>query len=276
MVLFDELQDLMAKHSFTPQKKLSQFFCINDSLLEFMVEKANLEKKDSVLEIGAGTGFLTKKLLEKCNVIAIEKSEVMCEVLSNKFADEIAAGKLKLICGDVLEQNFSELNADKCVALPPYHISSKLVAKIVESKIQKAVLMLDNGFVNKLTAFEGFAEYGSLSALANLNSEINILKQNVQGKEFFPSPGCQSAIVEMDFNRKNISSEFVLFLKELFRHKNKNLSRALKQTRPFLENELKLPKGFEKKIEALELRDVKVNQLEPSELLEIFKSLCSK
>jgi 16S rRNA (adenine1518-N6/adenine1519-N6)-dimethyltransferase len=276
MSLFEELQDQMAKYRFRPEKKLSQFFCINESILDLMVEKAQLSKDDLVLEVGAGTGFLTKKLLAECKVIAIEKSPDMLQLLSEKFSKEISEGKLELAGGDALEQDFFALKANKMVSLPPYHISSKLVAKIVQSKIEKAVLMLDTGFLNKLIAFEGLMEYGALTVFANLNAQIDVVLPNVPGKEFFPPPGCGSAVVEINFLRKNVSNEFYFFLKELFRYKNKNLSRALKQARPFLEHKLQVRKDSMKKIEKLELADIKVNFMTPEELIRVFEAVTQK
>jgi hypothetical protein len=65
MALFENLQELMVKYRFRPEKKLSQFFCTRSTLLETMVDKASLNSKDVVLEIGPGTGFMTRLLLNK-------------------------------------------------------------------------------------------------------------------------------------------------------------------------------------------------------------------
>ncbi len=272
---FEELQALMLKYRFRPEKKHSQYFCINEALLKFMVMRAKLSSSDVVLEVGPGAGFLTKFLLEKCKVVAVDIDESMIEVLMSEFKKEISEKKLKLIHGDVLEQDFNELGITKIVSLPPYHISTALVTKIISSGIKKSIIVLDRGFVQKLTAFEGLSEYGWLSVFANANTKIEILEENIEASSFFPNPNCLSALVEMDFKELDNSDEFLFFLKELFRHKNKDLSRALKQAYPFLENKLKI-KGLEKKIGSIKTREKKLYLHTPQEMEKIFKILIKK
>jgi len=277
MSLFEELQDLTVKYHFRPEKKFSQFFCIDEDILDLMVESAELSPKDVVLEVGPGTGFLTKRLLEKCKVVAVEKSRGLYELLSEEFAKEIASGKLTLIPGDILEQDFSKLKVNKIVSLPPYHISSKLTAKIVLSKIEKAVLMFDSGFLEKITAFKGLRAYGLLSVMFAINSKISIVKKNIPNQSFFPAPNCPSVIVKIDLESKNNSYEFYCFLRELFRHKNKNLSRSFKQAKPFLKKEFSLSEEEAKeKIEELGLAETKVVLLSPEQILEVFEALIKK
>jgi 16S rRNA A1518/A1519 N6-dimethyltransferase RsmA/KsgA/DIM1 with predicted DNA glycosylase/AP lyase activity len=137
--------------------------------------------------------------------------------------------------------------------------------------------MLDTGFVQKLTAFEGLKEYTSLSAFANLNADIKVMKENISGENFFPTPNCRNVIVSMKLTPKNTSPEFYRFIKELFRHKNKDLSRSLRQAFPFIQSELGIKeKKLEEKISDMDLADVKVNILSPKELLKVYNELISK
>ena len=272
MGLFEELQELMINHRFRPEKKLSQFYCINQALLHFLVKQADLKKTDVVLEIGPGTGFLTRLLLEKSSVIAVEKDETMVELLNKIFAKEIKSGKLKLINGDILEQNINELGINKVVALPPYHISSDLILTLTLSNIKKAILVLDIGFIEKITSFEGYTTYNALTAFLNLNAKVTVLEK-VSPVSFFPKPNCVSGVIEINYTTKNNSKDFFIFLKELFRHKNKDLSRALKQAIPFLEKELNWNNTKLKHIENLESDDRKIYSLTPKELLNIYEEL---
>jgi len=276
MDLFEDLQGLMIRHHFKPDKKLSQFFCVNEALLQFLVNEAKLSPKDTVLEIGPGTGFLTKRLLEKCRVVAIERDEIMTELLSKEFEKEILSGKLRLINSDVLETDIDALGVNKIVSLPPYHISSKLVGKIVlTNSIDLAVLVFDTGFVQKLIAFEGLSEYGSLSAFLNLNAKVEALEK-IEAGSFFPTPNCVSEVVKMTFARKNNSNEYLTFLKELFRHKNKDLNRGLIQALVFLVKEIGWKMEYEKKFSKLKSTDKKVYALSPKELLDVYEEVLGK
>lgn len=278
--LFDQLQDLMIQNHFRPEKKLSQFFCINEALLQFLVNRATLKEGDVVLEIGPGTGFLTRILLNRtkkagARVVAIEFDETMYSLLYKLFLEEITKGELTLILGDALEQDLELLKINKVVSLPPYHISSALLSKLTLSKgIEKAILVLDKGFVDKVIAFEGFTEYGSLTALVNLNAKVEVVENSIAPQSFFPVPNCQSAVIQFDFDIKNNSKEYFTFLKELFRHKNKDLQKALRQSIGFLSKSLNWnAKEIESKINDLPYAQKKVYLLAPEELFKVYDYL---
>ena len=276
MPLFEELQSLMIRYHFRPDKKLSQFFCVNEALLQFLVNEAKLSSKDVVLEIGPGTGFLTRRLLEKCKVVAIERDDIMIELLSKEFEKEIVSGKLRLINSDIMEMDLDALGANKVVSLPPYHISSKLVGKIALSKkISLAILVFDTGFVEKLIAFEGMAEYGSLSAFLNLNAKVEALEK-IEAGSFFPTPNCVSEVIKMTFLPKDNSMEYFTFLKELFRHKNKDLHRGLSQALLFLIGEIGWKREYEKRFMQLKLAGRKVYSLSPQQLLDVYQEVSGK
>jgi len=270
MDLFEELQDLMIKYHFRPSKKLSQFYCTNEALLRFLTSSAKITDKDIVLEIGPGTGFLTQFLLKKGKVVAIEKDEIMIELLQEKFTKEIASGKLKLIEGDAMFQDYEKLGITKVVSLPPYHLSSDLMMKITLCKnIKKAVIVFDSGFVEKLTAFEGMREYNALTVLVNLNANVEVL-ETIDKASFYPQPNCQSVVVLVDFDRVEDSEKFFLFLKEIFRHKNKDLIRSLNQSEPNLKEAKLIKKTNYKKLKHI---SKKVYSMTVDELHETFEDL---
>jgi 16S rRNA A1518/A1519 N6-dimethyltransferase RsmA/KsgA/DIM1 with predicted DNA glycosylase/AP lyase activity len=155
MGLFEELQDLMLKYRFRPDKQLSQFFCINEALLQYLVNSAKLKKGDVVLEIGPGTGFLTKRLIARAKevgakVVAFEVDPIMLDLLNAELKEDISSGLLNLVNGNVLEQDFEALKINKVVSLPPYHISSDLLTKIgLTNGLERVILVLDRGFTEK-------------------------------------------------------------------------------------------------------------------------------
>lgn len=272
MNLFEELQEMMIKHRFRPEKKLSQFYCTNQALLLFLVREAKLKKNDIVLEIGPGTGFLTRLLLEESKVVAIEKDETMFDLLSKEFENEIKNEKLTLINDDILKVDIDKLKVNKVVALPPYHISTDLLIKLTKTKITSGLLVLDMGFIEKVTSFEGLSTYNALTAFVNLNAKLELIEK-VSPTSFFPKPNCVSGVLKIDFDTKNNTERFLLFLKELFRHKNKDLSRGLKQAQKFLSKDILWNEKQEEKFDKLELSSEKVYSLTPDELLEVYLEL---
>ena len=125
MSLFVELNNLMARYRFRPKKKLGQHFIINELVLQKLIDAAELEETDKVLEIGAGTGFLTKELCKYCKVFAVEVDETLCEVLENELKDT----NIEILCGDFLKIKLPDFN--KVVSIPPYHISKKIMFKLL-------------------------------------------------------------------------------------------------------------------------------------------------
>ncbi len=278
MTLFEELQKLMLKYNFRPEKRLSQFFCINEALLKYMAQKAQIKKGDTILEVGAGTGFLTRELLTKIKnledtkIVVIEQDILMIDLLKQEYKKEVEENKLVLIHGNVLEEDFVKLKINKIVSLPPYHISTALTNKIILSGVDKSIMVIDGGFAQKVTAFEGLTEYNALSAFVNLNSKIEILEENITETSFFPSPNCLSALIQIDLDKKNITQNYFLFLKELFRHKNKDLSKALKQSENEMTKFLKI-KNFKKRIEKVKTLQKKVYLHTPKELLRVYEEI---
>src|SRR3990167_4714180 len=84
------------------RKSLGQHFLMHARIAERIVLTAHLSKDDVVLEIGPGTGILTRALLAKVKkVVAVEADAVLIEKLKTLFSSEIANGHLQLIHGDI-------------------------------------------------------------------------------------------------------------------------------------------------------------------------------
>ncbi|MFH1239717.1 MAG: 16S rRNA (adenine(1518)-N(6)/adenine(1519)-N(6))-dimethyltransferase RsmA [Candidatus Diapherotrites archaeon] len=271
MPLFNELQNLMIKYRFKPNKKLAQFFIIDDEFLEQLITGAKLTPDDVVLEIGAGTGFLTKKILEKCSVISYELDDNLCRLLETEITDK----KLNLQKGNFLDSKIPKFT--KIISLPPYTISSKIMYKILPLNFSEAFLVFQKEFIDKLTAHEGYMEYNALSVLTQYYTEPEILK-TLSNESFFPKPKTHSAVIKLTKKKRfgTVKNEvlFEKFMKSLFRFQNKNLGNAMMNVFPFIEKDLGLTKAkFKKKIDSLELNEEKVNKISVKKFVETFNSL---
>ncbi len=273
MSLFDELQQLMLDHRFRPEQRFSQHFVIDERLIEKMIECAELKGKDRVLEIGSGTGFLTEALLEHCKVVGVEQDALLCTLLR----EELGKSKnFELIESDFLKIEKPKFN--KVVSLPPYAISTEIMLKIFGFGFEKAVLVFQREFVDKLMAQPGYYEYNYLSVFTGIFYNAEVVIYNISPKSFYPKPEAYSSLVVLTAKKKQPKLKdykaFVLFIKNIFRFKNKNLSNALHCCRKELEGKL----GFSEKQIAKALKNFKqasqkVYLLEPEELLEFFESL---
>ena len=86
------------------KKSLGQNFLKSEIALRKIIEAGEIKPSNVILEIGPGKGALTEKLIEKAGlVVAVEKDHELFEMLTEKFAKEIAEKKLILINDDILE-----------------------------------------------------------------------------------------------------------------------------------------------------------------------------
>lgn len=271
MTLFNELQDLMVKYRFRANRKLAQHFVVDQALLEKLVALAELKENDRVLEIGPGTGFLTRELLKKCPVAAIEKDESLCILLEK----EMPKKNFSLACGDFLEEPLPKFN--KVVSLPPYYHSAGIMYRLLEHGFDLAVLVFQGEFAEKLVAIPGFNEYCALSVLAQQSFDASIAK-TVPASSFFPKPKGESAIIVLRAMKKPIAVKdkglFTLFVKTLFRFRNKNLGNALNQSSQFLLPSFGLNKAeFGKRASRLKNLGEKVDLLPVEGIAEAFNGI---
>ena len=114
-----------------PKKSLGQNFLNNEIILDKIVESGKISNNDIVLEIGPGTGNLTKKILEKKpkHLIVIEKDKNLSMMLKDKFKK-----KFEIINKDILEC-YDKFNFDKPIKVfgnLPYNISTKILTSFIQ------------------------------------------------------------------------------------------------------------------------------------------------
>ncbi len=274
MPLFSELNELMAKYCFRPEHKLAQHFIVNEALVQRLVSLAELKEKDIVLEIGAGTGFLTRELQKHCKVKAAELDETLFRLLQETLPKQ----NLELFHGNFLEIDAGKYN--KVVSLPPYTISSDLIYSILEHGFDIAVLVMQKEFLHKLVAHPGFFEYGALSVFTQYKCVPELL-ETISPNSFFPKPNAFSSIIKLTgkkrFGKAKDEKIFELFLKQLFRFKNKNLNNALHLSFPFVQKELGLnKKDFERALKKTDCLEEKVYLLEVKQFVQVFNAILGK
>jgi len=176
-----------------PLKRLGQHFLIDENLRERVVQLAELEPSDTVLEVGPGLGFLTTALVSRApRVIAVEKDRTLAAQLERKFSLNT---NLLVIQGDVLKVALPEYS--KIVSSPPYNISSKLTLLILNSRFKRAVLLLQREFVGRLVAPPGSREYGRLSVMFQCRAKAEIA-ESVPSSAFYPKPRVDSTITVIE------------------------------------------------------------------------------
>lgn len=187
-----------------PKKSLGQHFLVNPRILDKIIAAAEITKDDIVLEVGPGTGNLTKKLAEKAKrVIAIEKDRRLIGFLKDKLSENSAiAGKSEIIEGDVLKLDsehsdvFGSLGSRpyKIVANIPYYITSRFIRTIFEKwpKPKLIVLTIQKEVAQRIMASP---PHSKLSVGAR-PPKMNLLALSVQ---FYSNPKIISYISKENF-----------------------------------------------------------------------------
>ncbi|HZD42731.1 MAG TPA: 16S rRNA (adenine(1518)-N(6)/adenine(1519)-N(6))-dimethyltransferase RsmA [Methanomicrobiales archaeon] len=169
----------------------------------FLIDKRAIERvatvidvKDRrVLEIGPGTGNLTRALLKHGGiVIAVEIDPLLYDDLEAEFAQEIAEGRMELLLGDASRCDLPPFDA--VVSNLPYSLSSKITFRLLEIGFSEAVLMYQSEFARRMFARVGSPDYGRLSVMVQTNAEVTPAFELSPGC-FSPKPQVRSMVVKL-------------------------------------------------------------------------------
>ncbi|MCW4045506.1 MAG: 16S rRNA (adenine(1518)-N(6)/adenine(1519)-N(6))-dimethyltransferase RsmA [Candidatus Bathyarchaeota archaeon] len=259
----DEAKLLLRKFRIVPNRVLGQNFMVEPAVFEQLSEYASVSKADVVLDAGAGFGFLTRFLADKCKrVIAVEKDPRVAEALREQLR---SVGNVTVIEGDMLTAELPPFN--KALAIPPYYLSSRLVLWLLERTITCAVLILQREFAERLVATVGSDAYGWLTVVAHHRAQVELL-DTVPKDLFYPVPAVDSIIMRLTpwqaapFEVKD-AAFFKTLVRWLFNQRNKKLANALE---PFLKSTFKLSKQEAKqRAFAVPFSERRVRELAPKD-----------
>lgn len=215
------------------RKSLGQNFLMHASIAERIADASGIGKNDTVLEIGPGTGMLTRALLSRAKkVIAIEADRNLVEELGEIFKKEIKTKQLNLISGDVRTFNPTSIKESYAlVANIPYYITGEIFRQFLSAKHQPTSMTL---LVQKEVAVRVAREKKeSLLSLSIKAYGVPSYQFTVPKGAFKPAPKVDSAVLSItDISRihfKNSAHEkrFFELLKAGFAHKRKLLSSNL-------------------------------------------------
>ncbi|NYZ78215.1 ribosomal RNA small subunit methyltransferase A, partial [Candidatus Micrarchaeota archaeon] len=151
-------------------RELSQIFLVDREFIEKTADALPLKNK-TVLEIGAGTGILTQALARRAKrVIALEIDSRLREQLLKRVKE---FNNVEVNFVDARKFNFAGFKT--VFGNLPYHASTPLLFKILESGFEEAVLCLQKEFAERLVARPGSRDWSRLSVAAQANADVKIL-----------------------------------------------------------------------------------------------------
>lgn len=241
MSAYNETIGILEKYKIKANKDLGQNFLINDDVIAKIIEKSQIEKNDLIIEIGPGLGVLTNLLLEKSdNVVAIELDKRMVEIISKRF---ILKNNLQIINEDVLKVDLNKLinerkkqtniNKVKIVANLPYYISTPIIMKLLEEKLEidEIIVMVQKEVAQRLVAKTGTKDVGAITYAVEYFSEAEKVI-DVPKESFIPSPKVESAVIKLKIRKEayvQVKDEKMLFniIQKSFSQRRKTLVNAL-------------------------------------------------
>ncbi|MEX0719305.1 MAG: 16S rRNA (adenine(1518)-N(6)/adenine(1519)-N(6))-dimethyltransferase RsmA [Balneolaceae bacterium] len=228
--------------TFRKKKSLGQHFLIDKNIVFKIIDAIDAKATDRVIEIGPGTGALTKWLAEKYDdVHAIELDERAVEYLKKEFPS------LNIHQKDILQVNWGKFAGAETntfvVGNLPYYITSPILFDLLEHRdlLSGAILMMQKEVAERLVAEHSSKQYGILSVQTQLFSSVELLF-DVSRNSFSPPPKVTSSVIRLRFNKQALScsdASIKKVVRTAFNQRRKKLSNSLK---PVLGDYL--PEGF--------------------------------
>lgn len=207
-----DLKKTIQKNNFHFNKRYGQNFIEDTSLLEKIVDAAQITSDDVVLEIGVGAGTLTKCLAKRAKyVVGYEIDKNLAPVLSETLA---GVDNAEVVFRDFMREkveNVQEIVGDRFIVVAnlPYYITSPITMRLLEEfkGCQRLVIMVQKEVALRFTAKAGTKDYGSITAAIDYYGDSEYMF-TVTRDNFYPVPNVDSAVVKIDrVNKYNAKSE---------------------------------------------------------------------
>lgn len=239
--LFQEARHLKLK------KRFSQNFLVNTPALAAIVNAVDPQPGETVVEIGAGSGFLTRKLAERCDrLIAIELERQMVAHLETLLANK---PQVELVASDVLKVDFASIATEPAADAPlkivgnlPYAITTPILFYLIgemhqaehrwRNRFTRLVFLVQKEVAQRIAAEPGTKAYNPLSIAVQFRYEVSYGPE-VPPKAFYPAPKVTSAVVTLT-PRTEIPwavddlKRFEMVVKQAFAQRRKTVWNSLK------------------------------------------------
>lgn len=218
------------------KKAFGQNFLKDNNVITNIVKGSDIKPNSLVIEIGPGSGVLTKELsLYAKNVLSYEIDTRLEEILDENL---VGCNNVRIIFDDFLKRDIKEDIKDYeyeniyVVANLPYYITTPIIEKLIMSKIDfhSITIMIQKEVGDRFSAKVGTRDYGSITVFLNYYFDIKklfIVSRNC----FIPKPNVDSIVISLiKKNGVKADNEELLFklIRDSFQYKRKNLRNNLK------------------------------------------------
>ncbi len=261
-----DLKKTLQEYRLRPNKLLGQNFLVDKNVLAKIIAAADLRPADVVLEIGPGTGTLTRELTARAGrVVAIEKDKRLAALLQTELA---AAKNVEIIPGDILKilannelTLITKRAKYKVVANIPYYLTANLIRRLLEAVCppQDIILLIQKEVAQRICAQP--PRMSLLAIAVQFYAQAKIVAKVPRGA-FRPQPKVDSAIIKIIPHGQTCDKSFA---NRFFRLVKAGFSQPRKQLQNNLRNGLKID---QEKISAA-LKSLKIKPTSRAESLTL-------
>ncbi len=226
---------LLDRYGLRAKRSWGQNFLGDEQILDHIARLAVESSGERVVELGAGLGHLTARLLARgAEVTAVERDRDMAAVLRGELGDRIT-----LLEADAVKIAYSALAAGGKIAVVgnlPYHLTSPILFALLDQVefVSRAVFLLQREVAVRLAAQPGTKDWGLLSVLLQQRADVTV-ERRVPAGAFLPPPEVESAVLRIAFRppRAQVADEarFRRLVKAGFAQRRKVLANALAAAR---------------------------------------------
>jgi 16S rRNA (adenine1518-N6/adenine1519-N6)-dimethyltransferase len=238
------LREMCTAYGIHFKKALGQNLLLDDNINRIMVDAAELSARDSVVEVGAGLGALTRRIAARAGrLLSVEIDASFMPCLQDQFG---ALEHVRLFRGDILNHSLSALVAEylpgaeslKMISNLPYYITTPVLFHFLEAPIffSRLVVMLQAEVGERLTAKIDTPDYGVLAIAAKLHAAVDVV-HHVPASCFVPRPKVDSCIVRFRCHERDEGHDaardkafFMKVVRAAFGQRRKTLRNSLTKT----------------------------------------------
>jgi 16S rRNA (adenine1518-N6/adenine1519-N6)-dimethyltransferase len=229
------VRKMLARYDIHPRKRLGQSFLEDLNIVRRIVALAEPAENETIVEIGAGLGFMTEELAKRAGrVIAVEVDPRLAAVLRDRFAGR---ERVEVVQADVLKYDFSSAcpgERIKVVGNIPYHISSPILFRLLDYRrsISSMILMFQKELADRIAAPPGTKDYGIPSVMVARYTRA-VCELTVPPTCFYPVPDVVSSVLRIVVRQEPDLPDEAIFsgiVRAAFAQRRKTLWNNLRRT----------------------------------------------
>ena len=192
-------RELLDRHDLRAKKSWGQNFLGDEAVLDDIARLAAPRGDEAVLELGAGLGHLTARLVARgARVVAVERDRDMAAVLRGELGERIT-----LLEADAATLEYARVAEGAKLTVVgnlPYHLTSPILFSLLDqvAHVSRAVFLVQREVGERLAASPGTADWGILSVLLQREADVSI-ERIVPPGAFLPPPKVDSAVLRLAF-----------------------------------------------------------------------------